>query len=126
MFIAGCGRFFEGIGEEMDRALTYLGTLPNETVVHNGHEYTKSSLAFAKSIDPENKALARLSDIVQQNVITTGITTIGDEKEWNVFMRLDSDAVRSVNTFTYICRWLQMLILSTYLQTCNVCIRRYS
>lgn len=80
----------------MGRALTYLGTLPSETVVHNGHEYTKSSLAFGKSIDPENKALARLADIVQQNKITTGLTTIGDEKEWNVFMRLSSDAVRSV------------------------------
>jgi hydroxyacylglutathione hydrolase len=80
----------------MNRALTYLGTLPDETVVHNGHEYTASSLAFGKSIDPENKALARLADIVKQNKITTGLTTIGDEKEWNVFMHLNSDAVRSV------------------------------
>lgn len=78
----------------MIEALNYLGTLPNETVVYNGHEYTKSNLAFGKHIDPSNPGLDRLSEIVKANEITTGLTTIGDEKEWNVFMRLDSDAVR--------------------------------
>lgn len=97
LFIAGCGRFFEGTGEEMNAALSYLGTLPNETIVQNGHEYTKSSLAFAKSVDPTNKAIETLEGIVKQNTITTGLTTIGDEKEWNVFMRLGSEAVRFVS-----------------------------
>jgi hydroxyacylglutathione hydrolase len=96
LFIAGCGRFFEGSAEEMDKALTYLGTLPDNTIVHNGHEYTAGNFAFAKSIDPENNALQRLADLVKQNSFTTGLTTIKDEKEWNVFMRLASDAVRSV------------------------------
>jgi len=94
--MAGCGRFFEGVGEEMDKALTYLGTLPDETIVYNGHEYTGGSLAFGKHVDPDNAGLARLAKIAQDNKITTGLTTIGDEKEWNVFMRLDSEAVRLV------------------------------
>ncbi|KAF9458644.1 Metallo-hydrolase/oxidoreductase [Collybia nuda] len=100
LFIAGCGRFFEGTGDEMNRALTYLGTLPNETIVYNGHEYTAGNLAFGKTIDPKNKALERLADIVRQNKITAGLTTIGDEKEWNVFMRLGSDAVRNATSAT--------------------------
>ena len=37
LFVAGCGRFFEGTGAEMHAALSYLGTLPDETVVHTGH-----------------------------------------------------------------------------------------
>ncbi|KAF8797872.1 hydroxyacylglutathione hydrolase [Phlegmacium glaucopus] len=94
LFIAGCGRFFEGVGSEMISALSYLGTLPDQTIVYNGHEYTAGSLAFGKHVDPENPGLARLSDILQKNKITTGLTTIGDEKEWNVFMRLDSEAVK--------------------------------
>jgi len=98
LFIAGCGRFFEGVGSEMISALNYLGTLPDETIVYNGHEYTAGSLAFGKHIDPANPGLARLSDIVQKNRITTGLTTIGDEKEWNVFMRLDSEAVKQGTT----------------------------
>ncbi|KZT26480.1 hydroxyacylglutathione hydrolase [Neolentinus lepideus HHB14362 ss-1] len=93
LFIAGCGRFFEGTGDEMHRALSYLGTLPDKTVVLNGHEYTKSSLAFAKSIDPGNAAFARLEEIIQKNEITTGLTTIGDEKEWNPFMRLTTKPI---------------------------------
>jgi len=96
LFIAGCGRFFEGTGDEMNRALSYLGTLPNDTVLYNGHEYTAGNLAFAKSIDRDNKALDKLTDLMNHNSITTGLTTIGDEKEWNVFMRLESEPVQLV------------------------------
>ncbi|TFY60697.1 hypothetical protein EVJ58_g4974 [Rhodofomes roseus] len=95
LFVAGCGRFFEGTGEEMHRALTYLGTLPDQTVVYNGHEYTAGNLAFAKSVDPDNTALKRLAEIVEANKIVTGLTTIGDEKEWNPFARLQSAPVKS-------------------------------
>ena len=84
----------------MISALNYLGTLPDQTIVYNGHEYTAGSLAFGKHIDPTNPGLARLSDIVQKNKITTGLTTIGDEKEWNVFMRLNTEAVQLVYSFT--------------------------
>jgi hydroxyacylglutathione hydrolase len=77
----------------MVAALDYLGSLPNETIVYNGHEYTASNLAFGKHIDPSNPGLERLAEITQKNKVTTGLTTIGDEKEWNVFMRLDSEAV---------------------------------
>ncbi|KDR81451.1 hypothetical protein GALMADRAFT_239382 [Galerina marginata CBS 339.88] len=94
LFIAGCGRFFEGVGSEMVKALEYLGTLPDDVVVYNGHEYTASNLAFAKHIEPTNPALVRLGEVIQKNKITTGLTTIGDEKEWNPFMRLDTDAVK--------------------------------
>jgi hydroxyacylglutathione hydrolase len=31
-------------------ALSYLATLPDSTVVYDGHEYTKGSVAFAKSV----------------------------------------------------------------------------
>jgi hydroxyacylglutathione hydrolase len=94
LFIAGCGRFFEGTGDEMDKALSYLTTLPDKTIVYNGHEYTKGSLAFGLSVDPDNKALHRLKDITEKNKITTGLTTIKDEKEWNVFIRLDEEVTR--------------------------------
>lgn len=78
----------------MDRALKYLGSLPDKTIVYNGHEYTAGNLAFGKHIEPNSPGIARLSELVKNNDVTTGKTTIGDEKEWNVFMRLDSPAVR--------------------------------
>ena len=50
LFIAGCGRFFEGTPQEMHRALSYLGSLPDSTVVFSGHEYTQDNLKFAESV----------------------------------------------------------------------------
>ncbi|CAK5264697.1 unnamed protein product [Mycena citricolor] len=98
LFIAGCGRFFEGTGEEMDNALSYLASLPDETITYNGHEYTAGNVAFAKSIEPDNPDVARLEALVKANTITTGLTTIADEKAWNVFIRLqDAEVRRAVN-----------------------------
>lgn len=77
----------------MRAALTYLGTLPDSTLVYNGHEYTGSNLKFAKAIEPNSQGVARLEKLVQENEITTGKSTIADEKEWNVFMRLESQEV---------------------------------
>jgi hydroxyacylglutathione hydrolase len=94
LFIGGSGRFFEGDAEDMHAALSYLGDLPEKTVVYNGHEYTAGSVAFAKSVDGQNEEVQRLQRLVDENKVTTGLTTIGDEKGWNVFMRLRSEAVR--------------------------------
>lgn len=80
----------------MHSSLSYLGTLPDSTVVYSGHEYTAGNLAFAKSVDSGNKSFERLQALVDKNTITQGVSTIGDEKEWNVFMRLDSEAVKFV------------------------------
>jgi hydroxyacylglutathione hydrolase len=100
LFIGGNGRFFEGNGDEMNAALAYLGTLPDKTITYVGHEYTAGNVAFGKSVDPENKGLDRLHELVKNNKITTCLSTIEDEKEWNVFMRLGTDAIRLV---TYWC-----------------------
>jgi hypothetical protein len=62
-----------------------------------GHEYTAGNLAFAKSVvGEEDSAIARLSKVVKENKITVGQATIGDEKAWNVFMRMGTDAVKYV------------------------------
>ena len=83
----------------MHSALSSLAQLPDQTIVYNGHEYTASNLAFAKSVDPLNPAIARLGEIVEKNKVTTGLTTIGDEKEWNPFMRVDDPVIKSVLCF---------------------------
>jgi len=85
----------------MDAALSYLGTLPDKTIVYNGHEYTTGNVAFAKTIEPDSPAIAKLENLAKTNQVTTGLTTIGEEKEWNVFMRLDNPTVRSVIQFVY-------------------------
>lgn len=94
----------------MMNALNYLGTLPDDTVVYNGHEYTASNAAFARHVDPDNEDIKRLIKIVQENKTTTGLTTIADEKKWNVFMRLHSAAVKLVQHFRRTCLHADVMI----------------
>ncbi|KAI9671311.1 MAG: Cytoplasmic glyoxalase II [Alyxoria varia] len=95
LFIGGCGRFFEGTPAEMHTALNEVLTgLPGDTKVYPGHEYTAGNAKFGLSITPSNPALQKLGDFAAQNKQTQGKFTIGDEKDYNVFMRLDDPAVQ--------------------------------
>ncbi|MGB5547295.1 MAG: hydroxyacylglutathione hydrolase C-terminal domain-containing protein, partial [Polyangiales bacterium] len=59
LFIAGCGRVFEGTMEMMSRSLAKLRSLPADTKVWCGHEYTINNLRFAKTIEPSNPNIDR-------------------------------------------------------------------
>ena len=80
LFIGGCGRFFEGNATEMHKALNeVLASLPDDTKVYPGHEYTKGNVRFAKKV-LNNDAIKKLDDFSQANKETQGKFTIGDEK----------------------------------------------
>ncbi|XP_016063553.1 PREDICTED: hydroxyacylglutathione hydrolase, mitochondrial isoform X1 [Miniopterus natalensis] len=58
LFVAGCGKFFEGTADEMYKALIeVLGRLPPDTRVYCGHEYTINNLKFARHVEPSNPAI---------------------------------------------------------------------
>ncbi|KAF8003429.1 hypothetical protein HF325_002674 [Metschnikowia pulcherrima] len=93
LFVSGCGRFFEGNAAEMNAALNnVLGKLPAETVVYSGHEYTKLNVKFSEKI-LQNSALSKLKLLAEENEFTAGKSTIGDELEFNPFMRLNDPQV---------------------------------
>ena len=54
LFSAGCGRMFEGTPAQMHASLTRLASLPEQTQMYCGHEYTAANLRFAQSVDPAN------------------------------------------------------------------------
>lgn len=58
LFIAGCGRVFEGTMEMMSQSLGKLRSLPAETKVWCGHEYTVNNLRFAQTVEPDNVDIA--------------------------------------------------------------------
>ena len=58
LFSIGCGRVIEGTMEQMWQSMLKLRALPDDTMVHCGHEYTLANIRFAKTIEPDNKALA--------------------------------------------------------------------
>ncbi len=59
LFVAGCGRLFEGTPAQMHASLTRLGALPPDTRVYCGHEYTTSNLAFAAHLEPASVDIPR-------------------------------------------------------------------
>lgn len=92
LFVAGCGRLFEGTPAEMHRSLSgALGALPDEVRVWCGHEYTQSNLRFAKVADPDNPAvdasIAWAAELRARGAPTVP-STIGREKAHNPFLRV--------------------------------------
>ncbi|KAM5448354.1 Cytoplasmic glyoxalase II [Microsporum audouinii] len=88
LFIGGCGRFFEGNATEMHKALNeVLASLPDDTKVYPGHEYTKSNVKFCSAVS-QSDAVKKLEEYANNNQQTQGKFTIGDEKLHNVFMRV--------------------------------------
>jgi hydroxyacylglutathione hydrolase len=57
LFSLGCGRLIEGTAEEMFNSLHKLASLPGDTLVCCGHEYTEANGRFALAVDPDNAAL---------------------------------------------------------------------
>jgi len=94
LFHGGCGRFFEGTPNEMNTALNdVLSSLPDDTKVYPGHEYTKANVKFAASIS-QSEPIKRLKKFADENKETQGKFTIKDEKEHNVFMRLQDPVIQ--------------------------------
>jgi hydroxyacylglutathione hydrolase len=94
LFIAGCGRFFEGTADEMNVALNEkLAALAPDTKVYPGHEYTASNAKFAVNVLPQSAELKKLIDFCGTNEETCGKFTIEDELSYNPFMRLSDPAV---------------------------------
>ncbi|PRQ22931.1 putative hydroxyacylglutathione hydrolase [Rosa chinensis] len=57
LFSLSCGKLFEGTPDQMQSSLTKIMSLPADTEVYFGHEYTLSSSKFALFIEPKNEAL---------------------------------------------------------------------
>ena len=99
LFLAGCGRLFEGTAEQMHRSLNHvLANLHGETRVACGHEYTASNLRFAQHVEPSNAAIQKLAQEVDRRRAAGEPTvpgTIAGELATNPFMRVESPAVRA-------------------------------
>lgn len=97
LFVAGCGRLFEGTAEQMLASLSRLKSLPGDTLVYCGHEYTEKNLQFALTVEPKNPKLAEKMQKVRAlrvNGDSTVPSTMAEEWETNPFLRWDSREIR--------------------------------
>ena len=96
LFSVGCGRIFEGSPAQMLESLDRLATLPGETRVCCGHEYTLANCAFARSVDPDNPALAAReaqARALRAQGESTLPSTLASERDCNPFLRVDRPAL---------------------------------
>ena len=94
----GCGRVFEGTFDMMWDSLSKLAALPADTTIYSGHEYTSANAVFAKSVDPENKALdARIEYINERRAanLPTVPSLLSDELATNPFLRASAPEVKA-------------------------------
>ncbi|RWR71938.1 putative hydroxyacylglutathione hydrolase 2, chloroplastic [Cinnamomum micranthum f. kanehirae] len=97
LFSLSCGKLFEGSPEQMLSSLRKLMSLPDDTNIYCGHEYTLSNAKFALSIEPKNDALrsyaARVSNLRSRGLPTIP-TTMKTEKSCNPFLRASNAEIR--------------------------------
>ena len=90
LFSLGCGRIFEGTYKEMFESLNKIKSLPEETKVYCGHEYTLNNLKFCIKYNPENRNLKKKAENIKKKIdngLPTIPSTIKDELECNIFLR---------------------------------------
>ena len=93
LFAMGCGRLFEGTAQQMHGSLQRLVSLPEETQLYCGHEYTLVNARFAAHAEPDNPAIAaRLKEVEQLRAEgrVTLPTTVAEERNTNPFVRVSN------------------------------------
>ncbi len=97
LFLAGCGRLFEGTPAQMHASLGALAALPADTRVYCGHEYTAANLRFAQHVEPSNAAIGEALSVVsnEREAARPSVPgTLGREKATNPFLRPGSAEIR--------------------------------
>jgi hydroxyacylglutathione hydrolase len=93
LFLAGCGRVFEGTMPMMRASLEKLRALPDSTRVWCGHEYTDANLRFARHVEPGNDALAERAAGPQRASSVSVPGRMDEERATNPFLRWDAPEV---------------------------------
>ncbi len=93
LFSMGCGRLFEGTPDQMWDSMQKIMTLPDDTKLYCGHEYTQDNGVFSLTIEPENDdIIERLNEvcILRLKEEPTIPSSLGLEKKTNPFLRAGS------------------------------------
>ena len=98
LFTGGCGRLLECNARKMFDSLLKLASLPGDTLVYCGHDYTLENYEFALTIEPDNKDVGQRLRETKQALRAGGVTvpsTILQEKTTNIFLRSDTNEIKT-------------------------------
>ena len=96
LFNAGAGNCHSGGSPERlyETFVQQLARLPDSTRVYPGHEYMARNLEFTLDREPDNaQAAIRVTAARQKEPAAMPVTTLGDEKLFNTFLRLQNPSV---------------------------------
>ena len=90
LFSLGCGRIFEGTYEQMFNSLKKIKSLPKDTEIYCGHEYTLQNSNFCLVYDSDNlqlkKKIVKIKEKLE-NKLPTIPTILDDEIQCNIFLK---------------------------------------
>jgi len=93
LFNGTIGNCFSGDLEGFYHSIRKLMELPDETVVYAGHDYVKASMAFARRLEPENRAIgAFLRGYDPKHVFST----LAEERKINPYLRFNEPAIEKL------------------------------
>jgi hydroxyacylglutathione hydrolase len=96
LFNAGAGNCHQGGDPQAlyDTFANRLARLPDSTRVYAGHDYLLNNLGFTESREPGNvdarQLAAKIAAVAPQDM---PVTTLGEEKLFNTFLRLQNPAI---------------------------------
>ena len=92
LFYYGCGRVFEGTMDQMLISLKKLKSLPDDTKVYCGHEYTYKNLEFILdelvTMQEKGAVKQKYREMIKKNGSSMPFY-LGHQKDWNPFLNCD-------------------------------------
>jgi hydroxyacylglutathione hydrolase len=95
LFNGTIGNCFSGDLEGFYHSIRTLMELPEGTLVYAGHDYVRDSMAFARRLEPENRAIA---DFLKRYDSKHVVSTLADEKKINPYFRFDEPGIVALLT----------------------------
>ncbi len=115
LFSCGCGRQFQGIGENLYKAMEAIAQLDGRYRLCCGHEYTQSNIDFCRQIFPHDEALHHYAFEVQTRLMENQPTLpilLSKEKTVNPFLRFHEKelqaAIATDNAMDFLIKLRQM------------------
>ena len=97
LFSLGCSIVFEGTYQQMFSSLNKIKSLPEDTKIYCGHEYTKNNFKFCIKFNPNNDYLKDKEKTLEAKIKDgkpTIPSTIKEEIQTNIFLRYDDVDVK--------------------------------
>jgi len=93
LFNGTVGNCFSGDMLSFYNSLMMLCSLPGNTIIYAGHDYVRSSVAFAKRMEPANRDIDRYLERYDRGHVCSQLK---DELQINPYLRFNQESIVSV------------------------------